>query len=560
MTSPGRKFKRGPRCGRTFRDQTCMKIGPHYCLARVGHVDAFFTTRLVHTKGRWARQPFILADWQADHIVHPLFGHVAWSEEHDQYVRSYKHAWIEIARKNGKSELLAGIALFLLYGDGEEGAEVYGAAKDREQASIVFDVAERMVELSPILSRRLEVRRSPKRILYRDLGAFYAPVARDATGNLGQNPHGIIFDEVITQPDATLWDAMRTGMGARVQPMMLAATTAGADQSSFAHNEHAECERIAADPSRQPNRLVYIRNLPRESDPYDEANWAQANPALGDFLSPATLREEAAAARNDPRHENTFRQFRCNQWVSQSTRWMPMHLYDACSGEPWLTPEWRSNELAGREAWVGLDLAAKHDLTAACVLLPDEEGKPADAMYRFWLPEDAVDTLRAVSDNLVDYWISAGWLTVTEGAVLDHRQVVRDLVATLKPFTVREIDYDKWSGDYIRLEFEDHYGQSVPLVANEPGFSGMTVPMNELMNLTTTVGWAHHANPIARWCFDAVEVTHMTTNPDLIRPAKPERNTGQRRIDGVIATALAVGGWKIRGQIKPKPRRVYGFR
>jgi phage terminase large subunit-like protein len=547
-----------PECGRTFREETCTERGKHYCLPRVAHVTAFFEQRLVHTKGKWARQPFYLTDWQADDIVHPLFGWVDWSEEHEQYVRTYKHAWIEIARKNGKSELLAGIALFLLYGDGEEGAEVYGAAKDREQASIVFNVAERMVELSPTLSRRLEIRRSPRRIIYRDLGAFYAPVARDAGGNLGQNPHGIIFDEVITQPDRSLWDAMRTGMGARVQPMMLAATTAGDDHSAFAAEEHAECVRIADDPKRQPNRLVYIRNIPRDADPFDEANWHLSNPALDTFLSRTTLREEALAAKNDPANENTFRQFRGNQWVSQSTRWMPMHVYDACSGEPWLTPDWRLKELHGKDVWVGLDLAAKHDLTSACYLIPDEKENTAHALYRFWCPEEAVPTLRMVTNDRVDQWIRDGWLTVLEGAVIDHRQVVMDVSMDIAPFKCREITYDKWSGDFLRLEFEDILGK-VPLVANEPGFAGMTTPMNELMNLSTTHGWQHHANPVARWCFDAVEIVRNKANPDLIRPAKPDRNTGQRRIDGVVTTALAVGAWKVRGAVKTKPRKVYGF-
>jgi phage terminase large subunit-like protein len=524
------------------------------------HVNAFFSERLVHTKGRWARTPFHLEEWQAEGIINPLFGWADWSEEHEQYVRSYKHAWIEIARKNGKSELMAGIGLFLLYGDGEEGAEVYGAAKDREQASIVFNVAARMVELSPTLSRRLELRSSPKRIIYRDMGSFYAPVARDAGGNLGQNPHGVLFDEVITQPDRSLWDTMRTGMGARVQPMMIAATTAGDDSSAFAAEEHAECVRIQDDPARQPNRLVYIRNIPREADPYDPANWHLANPALDTFLSRGVLADESREAQNDPAKDNSFRQFRANQWVSQSTRWMPMPLYESCTGEPWLDPMMRAKEMAKREVWVGIDLAAKHDLTAACYLVPSTDGGPADAMFRFWCPEDALPSLRAVTNDRVDQWVRDGWLTVLDGAVIDHRQVVADIVLDLSHFkSIREITYDKWSGDFIRLEFEDILGKTVPLVANEPGFGGMTMPMTELMNLTHSGGWAHHANPVARWCFDAVEVIHNKANPDLIRPAKPERNTGQRRIDGVVVAALAVGAWRMRGQVKVKPRKVYGF-
>ncbi|MGW1681798.1 terminase large subunit domain-containing protein [Saccharopolyspora sp. NPDC002376] len=211
---------------------------------------AFCAELCVHTKDKWARRPFVLADWQRRNIIEPLFGEVAWDPEWESYVCRYQIGWIELARKNGKSELLAVIALHLLVGDGVEGAEIYGRAMDRGQAAKVFDVAARMVKLSPTLSARLIVKDHIKRSIDERTGSYYEVVADDAAGNLGHNPHGVVFDEVLSQRDVRLWDAMRTGMGTRMQPMMIAGTTAGDDPASFARSGHDECVRIMDDPDR----------------------------------------------------------------------------------------------------------------------------------------------------------------------------------------------------------------------------------------------------------------------------------------------------------------------
>ncbi|MEV0083338.1 terminase TerL endonuclease subunit [Saccharopolyspora sp. NPDC050642] len=202
----------------------------------------------------------------------------------------------------------------------------------------------------------------------------------------------MVFDRALTQRDARLWDAMRTGMGTRMQPMMIAATTAGDDPASFARSEHDECVRIMDDPDRARHRFAYVRNVPEDADPWDERNWPLANPALGDFLSIRSLPQEAEEAR-DPSKENAFRQYRLNQWVQQSHRWMPMHLYRQCAGTVAPAPDWLRAELAGRRAYGGLDLAAKLDMTAWALLIPDGlDGMPS-MLWRFWLPESAVQFL-----------------------------------------------------------------------------------------------------------------------------------------------------------------------
>jgi phage terminase large subunit-like protein len=537
-----------PTCGYTFDSTPCRQRGEHRCAPRVAHAVGFFSEVLVHTKGRWARTPFALAKWQIDSIVSPLFGTVVWSVESGRYVRRYRIAHLELARKNGKSELLAGIALYLLVADDEEGAEIYGCARDRDQARKVYDVAERMVRLSSLLSRRLKVYTAAKRIVDERTGSYYEIIAADAAGALGHNPHGVVLDELIAQRDGSLFTAMRTAMGARDQPLMVCATTAGDDSNSFAAAQHAEMVRIAEQPDRAPHVFVMMRNLPADADPFDERNWKLPNPALGTFLSVQTLRDEALEARNDPSKENAFRQFRLNQWVSQSTRWMPMRLWDASSGDLWLTPQWGRDRLAGRTAYAGLDLAAKFDLTAWCLLFPaDDADEPVHALWRFWLPESGVERLDKLNDGRFSQWVRAGWITATEGNVLDYDRVISDVAEDAATFAIRAVHADEWSmwpiinrvADACALDVD---GGDVSAYRNT--YERMSPGMDDLFGLIQGGRLAHHGNPVARFCFDSCEIRRAAFDPNLIRPSKPERGTDRARIDAVPTAAMAANAMR----------------
>lgn len=545
-----------PVCGKTFDGQSCEQRGEHLCQSRVDHVAAFFAEILVHTKGRWSRTPFRLHDWQLDEIMAPIFGTVVWSEEFGRYVRRYRIAWIEVARKNGKSELLAGIALYLLVADDEEGAEIYGCANDRDQARKVYDVAERMVHLSPLLSSRLKINKQSKRIYDIQTGSYYEVSAADAGGNLGHNPHGVVFDEVLTQKNSDLWNAMRTGMGAREQPLMVAATTAGDDPQSFGKSEHDEMEKVAEDPERARHVFVYIRKMPDDADPWDESLWHLANPALGSFLSIQALRDEATEAQNDPSKENSFRQYRLNQWVSQSTRWMPMHLWDKCTGDLWMTPSWGRDALLGRTAYAGFDLAAKFDLTAWALVIPGDEPQddPAHVLWRFWLPEAGLERLDQFHDGKFTRWARQGWITVTEGSVIDYDRVIDDVAEDARDFRIVAADCDEWSMWPVINRIAESLGLDVEqgdITAYRNTYDRMSPGMTDLMGTVKRGLLRHHGNPVARFCFDQCEVRHAAYDPNLIRPEKPERGRDKARIDAVPAAAMAVNAWKSREGVEP---------
>ena len=528
----------------------CDEAGSHYCAPRADRVVNVFEQLLVHTKGRFARTPFKLAAWQRRDIVEPLFGRVEWNATYGRFVRTYRVGWLELARKNGKSELMAGIALVLLCADDEEGAEVYGCAYDKDQANKVFMVAERMVDLSPVLSSRLRVMRQARRIIDERTGSFYETVPADEMGNVGHNPHGIIFDEVWTQRHADLWNAMRTGMGAREQPLMVAATTAGRDPDTFAGHEHAYCERVAERPALDRRRFVFMRNTPLELDWKDERHWKYANPALGDFLGIDALRHEAVEARLSPSKEQAFRQFRLNQWVRADTRWMDAHVYDGGGGM--VVPE----QLVGRRCFGGLDLAAVSDLTSLAWWFPPEtEGAPGAMLWRHFVPEALMDTLNDITAGSATQWARAGFLTVTDGEVCDYDVVHATVAQDCASFQVQTLGIDRWNSTATTTWMQRNLPKlRVEQVAQT--FAGLSAPMKEIMRLATLRQFAHGGDPVARWCFLACEVkSDLNEN---VRPIKPNRQKARHRIDAVVSAAMAVDGW-LRNPAPAKQYRAVAF-
>lgn len=498
---------------------------------RADRAQGFFEDILVHTKGQWARRPFILADWQRDEIIRPLFGTMRFDVQLDAWVRAYSLAWIELARKNGKSELVSGCGLLLLCADDEEEAEIYGCARDRDQASIVYQVAKRMVELSPLLSKRLTIVDSRKRIVDEKTGSFYQVVAADGAGNLGTNPHGILFDEVITQPSRELWDALKTGMGTRTQPLMLAATTAGNDPSAMAADEHLHSEAVLVNPALDPARLVFMRNTPSDADWRDESAWPWANPALGDFLRIQVLRDEAIEAERSPSKQNAFRQYRLNQWVRQVTRWLDMGLWDANAG---LVVE---SQLEHLPCYGGLDMASTSDFAAWVLFFPGavatKDGNADAVLARFWLPEAAINKRKDFRDTLRN-WAAQGKLNITPGDVISHADIRRTIDADMQRFKLKAIGYDRWGAseitNWMKSRLGDKLVQGVPQTT-----SALNAPSRELERLLGLRRLCHGGHPVMRWMADNVQAfTDSSGN------MKPDRAKSREKIDGIAALVDAL--------------------
>ena len=350
-----------------------------------------FIEQLKHTKGEFHGKPFKLLPWQ-EKIIRDVFGTV---RDEDPTMRQYTSAYIEIPKKQGKSELGAAIALNMLINDDEWKAEVYSCASDRQQAAIVFDVAVDMVKQSPALMKRIKIIPSMKRMVYQPTGSIYQVLSSEVATKHGLNVSACIFDELHTQPTRALYDVMTQGSGdARKQPLWFFLTTAGTDRNSICWEVHQKALDILEGRKFDPRFYPVIFGLPDDADWMDEKNWYIANPSLGYTITIDKVRDAFHKALETPADENQFRQLRLNQWVKQSVRWMPMDKWDECGGvvDPY--------QLEGRACYAGLDLSSTSDLTALVLVFPPtSEDDPFLVLPFFWLPEDTL-SLRVRRDHV----------------------------------------------------------------------------------------------------------------------------------------------------------------
>lgn len=538
-----RNMRAGPVCGFTLDDKRCRKRGAHYCEPRADKAVKFCSEILRHTAGPYARTPFDPEPWQEWEIIRPLFGEVVWSAEWDRYVRRYRVAIIVIARKNGKSELAAAIVLYLLVGDDEDAAQVYGAAKDTKQAGKVYEPVKRMMQLSPLLSRRLKENKAARRISDAEKGSWYEVITADALGELGHNPHGFVLDEVLSQQDRSLWDAMRTAAGARAQALMVAITTETNQPVSFGADLIDEAERVQEDPARAPHIFAWVRKTPATADPFDEANWWGANPALGSFKSLTEMRSMALEARNEPAALEAFLQLQLNMRRSSQSRWMTMPLWDAAGG---LVVE---EDLHGRECFAGLDMASTTDLAAWVLRFPPTDDEPAAVLWRFWTPEAQLPRLDELTAGKASVWVRNGFLTATEGDWIDYTGDDAGRSGTglaMHPrikldhdrFRILRVGYDAWEATGTAQFIQGLHPDDPDAVAPVSQGFQLSESLKELMRLVKAAQLGHGGHPVARWCADGSEVKRDAQ--DRIKLVKPDRARAATRIDGMAALANAL--------------------
>lgn len=481
-----------------------------------------FIESLCHTKGTWAGKWFELMDWQ-EQIIRDLFGILK-----PNGYRQFNTAYIEIPKKNGKSELAAAIALLLTCGDGEQRAEVYGAAADRQQASIVFDVAADMVRMCPALNKRVKILASQKRLIYEPTNSFYQVLSAEAYSKHGFNVHGVVFDELHSQPNRKLYDVLTKGSGdARMQPLFFLITTAGTDTHSICYEVHQKAQDIIDGRKIDPTFYPVIYGADDTEDWTSPKVWKKCNPSLGETIGMDKVKTACESAKQNPGEENSFRQLRLNQWVKQAVRWMPMDKWDKCAFAV------NEDDLRGRVCYGGLDLSSTTDITAFVLVFPplDEEDKYVIIPY-FWIPEDTLD-LRVKRDRVpYDVWERQGYLQTTEGNVIHYGYIEKFIESLGERFNIREIAFDRWGAVQMVQNLE---GMGFTVVPFGQGFKDMSPPTKELMKLTLEQRIAHGGHPVLRWNMDNIFVR---TDPAGNIKADKEKST--EKIDGAIATIMAL--------------------
>ncbi len=493
----------------------------------------FFPRFLTHVKGEWAGRPFELDEWQRERIIRPLFG---WKRADG--TRRYRTVYVEVPRKNGKSNLSAGIALILLYADHEPGAEVYSAAADRDQAAIVFELAKSMVQSSPDLRAISEVYR--RSIVVPRTGSAYHVLSADVKTKHGKNASGVIFDELHAQPNRELWDVLTTSTAARRQPVVVAITTAGYDRESICWEVHDYACKVRDGVVQDDSFLPVIYGAGTDEDWRDREVWRRVNPGLGVSIKLDYLEQEARRAAETPSYQNTFRRLHLDQWTQQNTRWIDLEVWDACGGP--VDPE----ALRSRVCFAGLDLSTTTDLAAFVLLFPpDGEYTDYRVVPYFWVPEETV-AKRSKRDQVpYDAWVRDGLIEATEGNVADYDVIRKRINEVSHLFDLREIAVDRWNASQITSQLTADGFVMVPF---GQGFRDMSGPTKELEAVLLSKRLRHAGNPVLRWMADNVSV-----RTDPAGNLKPDKAKSTGRIDGIVALIMALG----RAVLQPEFVSVY---
>lgn len=500
-----------------------------YMPERADHTVRFIEN-LRHTKGEWYNQPFKLLPWQ-ETIIRNIFGIIK-----PNGFRQITTAYVEIAKKQGKTELGAALALYMLTADGERGAEIYSCAADRAQASLIYNVAVDMISLSPALKKRLKVVASQKRIVYPAMNSFYQVLSSEAYSKHGISPTAVLFDETHVANREMMNVMLHGASDARRQPVNFLITTAGNDFNSIGYELHQKAMDILEGRKVDPTFYPTIYAADENDDWTNPEVWKKANPSMGITVQEDKIKIACENARQNAAEENLFKQLRLCIWVKQSVRWMQMHHWDECDFA--VNPD----ELVGRECFAGLDLSSSIDITAFVLVFPprNEDEKYIILPY-FWIPEDNIQN-RVRRDHVpYDTWEMQGYIKTTDGNVVHYGYIENFIEELGTKYNIKEIAFDRWGAVQMVQNLE---GMGFTVVPFGQGYKDMSPPTKELMKLTLEKKIAHGGNPVLRWMMDNI---YVKTDP--AGNIKPDKEKSTEKIDGAVALIMALDR-AIRNEIK----------
>ncbi|WP_431040061.1 terminase large subunit [Streptomyces sp. P9-1] len=485
---------------------------------------------LRHTQGKWAGRPLDPDPWQVAYIIAPVFGYVRWDDEAEGHVRIVRKLYVDVPRRNGKTTLSGGIAVYLMAADSEPGAQVYAAATSEKQARYTFDPIKTIAERAPALKGN--VKAFTKKITHPASGSYFTVVSSVAEALHGANVHGGIIDELHVHKSPDLVETIETGTGSRRQPLVVIITTADeGKQESIYDRRRQYVEQLARGALHDPDTYGVVWGADETDDPFAEATWRKANPGYGVSPSAAYLRGAAAEAQQSPADLAKFLRLHLGIRTKQSTRFIRLEDWDGNAG---MVDE---EALRGRDTWGGLDLASTSDLCALCWLFPNDEDGTLDALWRFWTPEDNLKALDKRTAGAASRWVREGWLTATPGNVADYDWIREQIRRDRDKFKVRSIGYDPWNASQLT---NDLVSERAPMVKVRQGFATMSPVLKEIQRLVLqgtpeAPALRHGGHPVVRWCVDNLAVAM-----DPAGNVKPDKANSGDKIDGVSALATAM--------------------
>lgn len=483
-----------------------------------------------HTQGRWAGTPLKPDPWQIAYILAPVFGFVK-RDDYGDTVRVVRKLFVDVPRKNGKTTLCGGLAVYLTAADGEAGAQVYAAAVKKDQAAKLFDPVKQIALSSPTLKRHLKTYQG--KIVHPASGSYFKVEANDPDGLHGANVHGAIVDELHVHKSPDLLKALETGTGSRTQPLVVIITTADNGRLETVYGQRRSLiEQLARRTLTDSKHYGVVWAAEESDDPFAPATWAKANPGYPispnrDFLAGA-----ATEAQNSPADFAEYQRLHLGIRTKQQTRYIEITEWDAPENQVTTDPE----DLLNTECYGGLDLAATSDLCALCWIFPQADGSLIPR-WHLWTPEDNLRFLDKRTANMASVWVRNGLITVTPGNVADYDFIEHQIQEDMDNYDVQDLAYDRWNSSQLVNNLTN---EGVPMTPHGQGYASMSAPLKELLRVIRMGQFHHGGHPALRWMVDGLSVTL-----DPAGNVKPDRAAvadAGYKIDGVVAAVMAMTG------------------
>ncbi|HBR0320330.1 TPA: terminase large subunit [Klebsiella quasipneumoniae] len=536
-------------CQRFFHDlEHGPERGVYFDEGRAQHVLDFYNF-VPHVKGHLTGKPIELMDWHTFILINlfgfvvPLIDEITFESILDDdgdpmFVRRFRTAYDEVARKNAKSTLSSGIGLYMTGADGEGGSEVYSAATTRDQARIVFDDAKRMIKLAPKTLGRLFG--SNKLNIHQErTGSKFEPVASDANNLDGLNIHCGIVDELHAHKTRDVWEVLETATGARLQSLIFAITTAGFNKEGICYEQRDYAIKVLknfdnTDPLsiKDDSYFALIYTLDEGDDPFDEANWPKANPGLGICKRWDDMRRLAKKAKEQVAARVGFFTKHLNIWVQGEKAWMDMSRWEKCRDD------WDDSTSANWSMWLGVDLSNKIDISAAVKVWLAPNGD-VYVRSRFWIPEGRLEACSKQQADLYRKWNLAGFLEFTDGDVVDHAVIKEETIEWARGNSLNEFAYDPWSATQFALSVA---AEGVPIVEVPQTVKNLSEAMKEVEAKIYAGRFHHDGNPVMTWM-----MSNVTVKPDKNENIFPNKATPENKIDGPVAMFIAMSRLLVNG-------------
>lgn len=497
-----------------------------FSAAHAWHCISWIETQFHHIKGKDARTPLVLDPWQR-FFTAVLFG---WRRTATM-LRRFRTGYEEVARKNGKSTWKAGVADYLFLMDREIGAEVYTIATTREQAMSVFKPAlenyKRRAKRSRRFARSVKIYDGTNQERVTANSGVFKPLPANAESLDGLNPSAIVVDELHAHRTREVWDVMESALGARLQPLISAITTAGYILDGICTEIRGYLVSILRGDVQDDTFFGYIFTLDDGDDPFDPAVWPKANPSLGSAKTHEYMVAQATKAKELPSSKANYLTKDLNVWVNGAMSWFDIRVWDEGGAK------FNARELAGRRCFGGLDLSSTRDLTSfVLVFPPDDEDGEWHVLAWVFCPQSKVDEQSKSDAAPYAKWKEQGWLRVTEGDVLDYKVVRATVIEACRVFDAEEIAFDVWNATHLANELLE---EDVPMVQLPQNFGGLSPGSKLLERLVYGGRLRHNANPVLRWCASNVSLL-LDTNENI----RPNKKTSEGRIDPIVATCMAM--------------------